>query len=175
MSYCIISNITIFLILLNNFTHINNNSCKLFSILNKSLNLYGNIKKEEDYIIYYHNRIIIIKKHINEETNDMEKNALKLFVVSYERCLKQELTAQETQQLTNIQTEVLALSKGNDKIKFKISDLASAKGAVSTVKKTRKCQKQTYKHMTKTDRRLLKKAISKLSLQTIVSMYHGIR
>ena len=116
-----------------------------------------------------------VKKHINEETNDMEKNALKLFVVSYERCLKQELTAQETQQLTNIQTEVLALSKGNDKIKFKISDLASAKGAVSTVKKTRKCQKQTYKHMTKTDRRLLKKAISKLSLQTIVSMYHGIR
>ena len=116
-----------------------------------------------------------VKKHINKETNNEEKNALKLFIIPYEECLKTELTSTEKQNLLEIQKEVLSMAKGNDKVKFKMYDLQSAKKATTTIKKTRKCQKKAYKHMTKSDKRLLRSALSKLKIDNIIAIYHGIR
>ena len=104
-----------------------------------------------------------------------EKKAIKLFIISYEECLSNNLDVQEKEQLIRIQNEVLKLAEGNKKIKFNIKNLESVKDNDVVVKKVRRCQKNSYKHITKEDRRFIRSGLSKMSINNVIAMYHGIR
>ena len=124
-----------------------------------------------------HNNISFysVKKHEGKEMNAEEKKAIKLFIMSYEECLANTLDVQEKEQLLNIQNEVLALAEGNKKIKFNIKNLESVKQSDDIIKKVRRCQKASYKHITKEDRRFIRSGLSKTSINDVIRMYHGIR
>ena len=119
-----------------------------------------------------------VKKHLGEKISQEEKHATKIFIATYEECLQEKLDKNEIDVLENIKLEVLNLSKNNEKIKFKLSDLKSYnnnQNSKKIVKQARKCQKTAYKHMTKNDKRLFKKSLSKMPVKDIVSIYYGIK
>ena len=129
--------------------------------------------KNDKYISFFS-----VKKHLGEETSKKEKQAMRMFIIPYEECFRNELSDEERNIVKDIQNEVMAMSQNNEKIKFKINELETVKnndGAKKAVSKTRKCQKQAYKHMTKTDKRLFKSALSKLSINNVIAIFHGIR
>ena len=129
--------------------------------------------KKSKYVSFYS-----VKKHLGEETSDKEKQAIKMFIIPYEECFRNSLNEEEKNAIKNIQEEVIDMAKENTKIKFKINELDAYKNNVNSkiaVKKTRKCQKQAYKHMTKTDKRLFRSGLSKMSIDNVISIFHGIR
>ena len=116
-----------------------------------------------------------IKNKVNKEVLQNESSALKVFINSYEECLSDNLNSEEYKKMLEIQKEVLEMSKGNTSVKFKVNDLKSSQGAKKVIKDIRKCQKIATIHLTKNDKRLMKSAISKMELQSIIAIYHGIR
>ena len=116
-----------------------------------------------------------VKKNEGKEMSAEEKKAIKLFIMSYEECLANNLDVQEKEQLIRIQNEVLKLAEGNKKIKFNIKNLENVKENDGIVKKVRRCQKNSYKHITKEDRRFIRSGLSKMSINNVIAMYHGIR
>ena len=115
-----------------------------------------------------------VKKHIGEKMSEDEQKAVKIFVNGFEDCLMETLDNGEKKDLETIKNDVLNLSKENTKVIVNIEDLKT-KNAPVVVKKTRKCIKKTKQHMTKMDKRLLNKGISKMKIEDIISMFHGIR
>ena len=107
--------------------------------------------------------------------DDKEKKVIRLFIASYEEWLANNLDVQEKEQLANVQNEVLALAEGNSKIKFDIMKLKSVKNNPYIVKKVRKCQKGSYKHLTKEDRRFMRSGLSKANIRDVIAMFHGVR
>ena len=119
------------------------------------------------------------KKYLGKETSNDEKQAIAMFVAPYEECLKNKLNSEEKKIIKDLQKEVIEMSKNNTKIKFKIDDLKSFDknddSSKKAVLKLRKCQKVAYKHMTKSDKRLFWKALSKLSIDNVISIFHGVK
>ena len=116
-----------------------------------------------------------VKKNEGKEMNDDEKKAVRLFIMSYEECLANKLDATDKAQLNNIQNEVLQLAEGNKKIKLNIKNLKSVDGNFEIIKKVRKCQKASYKHMTKEDKRFFRSGLSKTAIQDVITLFHGVR
>ena len=80
--------------------------------------------------------------------------------------------------MSEIQKEVLAMAADNDKIKFKLQDLKAVQNeaqAKQVVKKIKRCQRHIYKQLSKDGRGLFKRAISKLSISNVITVFHGIR
>ena len=132
-------------------------------------------KKEiqDKYITFFSS-----KKYFGKETSKEEKQAIAMFVAPYEECFKNTLNNEEIKIIKNLQKEVIEMSKNNKKIKFKINDLKSVNkddNLKKAVLKTRKCQRVAYKHMTKSDKRLFWKALSKLSIDNVISIFHGVK
>ena len=115
-----------------------------------------------------------VKKHIGEQITKDEKNAIKLFVDGFENCLEENLNENDKKDVEAIKKEVLELAKENTRIKIDIKDLKN-KDAKDVIKKVRKCIKKSKKHMTKTDKRILNQGISKMKMEDIILMFHGIR
>ena len=125
------------------------------------------------YISFYS-----VKKYAGQETNDEEKQVLKLFVGLYEDCIRTQLDDRERAVVSEIQKEVLAMAADNDKIKFKLQDLKAVQNeaqAKQVVKKIKRCQRHIYKQLSKDGRGLFKRAISKLSISNVITVFHGIR
>ena len=129
------------------------------------------IKSKKEKMIKFYN----VKKYRNQEATREEKDALKMFVMSYEECLKNSLDNDEEQSITKIQKDVLKMTENNEKISFKISDVANTKDKKNAVKKVKKCQKQSYSHMTKSDKRMMRSCLKKMRIQDIVNVFHGIK
>ncbi|MBQ7537117.1 MAG: hypothetical protein IJT14_03270 [Rickettsiales bacterium] len=116
-----------------------------------------------------------VKKHLGKQMEEKEKNAMMIFKTNSERCLQEKLEGNEKEKLEAIKSEVLNLAKDNTSIRFKLSDLRSGKDADTLAKKVRRCFMETRKHMTKTDRRLLHSAITKMKIDDIIGMFYGIK
>ena len=83
---------------------------------------------------------------------------------------------EERKILSNIEKEVVSMSANNTKIKFKIDDLnvvKNEKKAKEVILKTRKCLRGTYKSMTKSEKKVLRSAFSKLSVGNLISIFHS--
>ena len=128
-------------------------------------------KSKKEKMIKFYN----VKKYRNKEATRAEKDALKMFVMSYEECLKNNLTSQEEKNVNEIQQGVLKMSENNEKISFKIGDVANTETKKLAVRKVKKCQKNAYEHMTKTDKRMMKSCLKKMKIQDIVAIFHGIK
>ena len=115
-----------------------------------------------------------VKKHIGEKMTEDEQKSVKIFVNGFEDCLKETLDNEEKTDLETIKKEVLDLSKENTRVLVNIADL-KGKNVPVVVKKVRKCIRKAKKHMTKMDKRFLNKGISKMKIEDIISMFHGIR
>ena len=115
------------------------------------------------------------KKYAGQELSEKEKKDVEVFVLPYETCIRRNLDKQDRNIVLNIQKEVIELAKDNNKIKFKINDLKSAKDNKRIIDVVRKCQKQTYKAMKKDEVKNFKKAIKKLKMVDIISIFHGIK
>jgi len=116
-----------------------------------------------------------VKKHIGKQMAEKERSAIMIFKTNSERCLQENLAGDEKEKLEAIKSEVLELAKDNTSIRFKLSDLKSGKDADSLAKKVRRCFMETKKHMTKTDRRLLHSAITKMKIENIIEVFYGIK
>ena len=128
-------------------------------------------KPRKEKIVKFYN----VKKYNNQEATHAEKDALKMFVMSYEECLKNDLNPREENVLAEVQKDVLSMSANSEKISFKISDVANTEGKKKAIKKVKRCQKKAYAHMTKTDKRMMKSCLKKMKLQDIINIFHGIR
>ena len=115
------------------------------------------------------------KKYAGQELSEKEKKDVEVFVLPYETCIRRNLDKQDRNIVLNIQKEVIELAKDNNKIKFKINDLKSAKDNKRIIDVVKKCQKQTYKAMKKDEVKNFKKAIKKLKMVDIISIFHGIK
>ena len=67
------------------------------------------------------------------------------------------------------------MSENNEKIFFKISEVADTENKKVAVRKVKKCQKKAYEHMTKTDKRMMKSCLKKMKIQDIINIFHGIK
>ena len=115
-----------------------------------------------------------VKKNIGKQIANDEKQAIKIFVDNFEKCLNEKLEDGEKNDLNAIQNEVLEIAKENHKIKVRIVDLKN-KNASVVVKKVRRCAGFSKKHMTKTDKRLMRGGLSKMKIEDIIKLFHGIR
>jgi len=119
-----------------------------------------------------------VKKHKGKEMTNEEKRAVKMFVSDYEECYRNELKWSEQKIMNDVKKEVMEMAKNNERITFKIKDLKSIKNNNDieyVVKKVIMCQRKAYKHLIKVDKRLFKTALSKIPIDNIISLYHGIR
>ena len=129
------------------------------------------IKPRKEKMVKFYN----VKKYNNQEATRAEKDALKMFVMSYEECLNNDLTKPEQKVVAEIQKNVLKMSENNEKIFFKISEVADTENKKVAVRKVKKCQKKAYEHMTKTDKRMMKSCLKKMKIQDIINIFHGIK
>lgn len=129
--------------------------------------------KNSRYVSFYST------KNAGKKTSESENSAIiNLFVLPYETCIKTKLNREERKILSNIEKEVVSMSANNTKIKFKIDDLnvvKNEKKAKEVILKTRKCLRGTYKSMTKSEKKVLRSAFSKLSVGNLISIFHGIK
>ncbi len=131
--------------------------------------------KRDKYIVFYQSKNIGKSK---KEMNDAEKKTLKTFIGLYEKCVRNHLNENDRKIVKSIEKEVLEMSKNNTKIKFRVSDLDAFKNnkdAKKTISKMRKCLKNVYKSLSKQEKKELRLSFSKLSIDSIISIFHGIR
>ena len=74
--------------------------------------------KKPSYIKFYE-----VNKNIGKQVANDEKQAIKIFVDNFEKCLNENLDENEKGDLNAIQNEILEIAKENHKIKVKITDL----------------------------------------------------
>ncbi len=130
----------------------------------------NNKKARSKFIQFY-----TVKKSVGMELNSEEKKIVKMFTIPYEECLSNSLTTKEKHKLSKIENEVLSLSKNNNKVKYRISDLKNGGNSSVLIKKVNRCRYNAYKHITKADRRVMRTALSKMNVKDIISLFHGIR
>ena len=121
----------------------------------------------------------IIEKYFGKKLSKEEEESIKLFRNNTEVCLKYKLKDEESEILNKIENEVLDLAKENKEVSFKLGDLQvvkdNPKETKKVLKKLRKCVKESKKHMTKLDKKNMKKGIEKMEMKEVIKLYHGVR
>lgn len=138
---------------------------KCFSIQHKK------IKFEAKTIRFY-----TIKKMLGKTINNDEKLVVKKFQENTENCINN-FSTEEQNKVDVLKDEILSLAKGNDKISFRLKDLHSIKNKelISLAKKIKKCNTNGIKALNKDERKMLRRATSKMEINDIIKLYNGIK
>lgn len=115
-----------------------------------------------------------IKKNLDKKILQDEQKAVNIFVGEFEDCLVKTLEDNEKQTLESITKEVLDIAKENTKVAVNVKELKTPNAPI-VVKKVRKCISKSKHHMTKTDKRLLNGGISKMKIDEMIKLFHGVK
>lgn len=134
-----------------------------------SLNEYTKTDKK-----HYTNTIKFwtVKKKTGQAFTKDENHALSIYRDQVNKCIETSLSQQELKTSQEIENKALNMSQDSTKLEIPYDSFSPEEQNV--IKKVKKCNSMAKKHITKMDKRILNSAISKMQLQDIIKLRHGV-